>query len=146
VYEYLSQARSTRKQGGPILYERSDAHRCFATYLFNPCLRVLVAWDKYHRESETFTGATPIAMNNEQRTTKSLHILTYRYNIFLSLKRCGEIEKNDRKNKELLQPSEYFSRTSLQLPFQPFSTRRDSWLKNYPTESHSKSRKINIRH
>jgi len=44
---YLSQARSTRKQGGSVLYERLDAHRCFAIYFFNPCLRVLVAWDKY---------------------------------------------------------------------------------------------------
>ena len=47
ILSYLSQARSTRKQGGSILYERSDAHRCFAIYFFNPCLRVLVAWDKY---------------------------------------------------------------------------------------------------
>ena len=34
---------------GIYLYERSDPHGCFAIYFFNPCLRVLLAWDKYHR-------------------------------------------------------------------------------------------------
>jgi len=53
---YLSQARSSRKQGGSILYERSDAHGCFAIYFFNPCLRVLAAWDKYWILSFTGVG------------------------------------------------------------------------------------------
>jgi len=51
----------------------------------------------YHRESETFTGAPPIATNNRV----FLHIPAYRY----FFKQCKEIEKNDRKNKNLLQPS-----------------------------------------
>jgi len=44
---YLSQERSARKLGHSILYECSDVHRCFAIYIFNLCLWVLVAWDKY---------------------------------------------------------------------------------------------------
>jgi len=35
------------KIGGDHLYGRSDTHRCFAIYFFNPCFRVLMAWDKY---------------------------------------------------------------------------------------------------
>ena len=37
------------KMGGDHLYGRSDAHRCFVIYFFNPCFRVLMAWDKYHK-------------------------------------------------------------------------------------------------
>jgi len=44
---YLSQGRSAHKLGESILYECSDVHRCFAIYIFNLCLWVLVAWDKY---------------------------------------------------------------------------------------------------
>ena len=36
------------KMGGDHLYGRSDTHRCFPIYFFNPCFRVLMAWDKYH--------------------------------------------------------------------------------------------------
>src|SRR5437868_6906689 len=41
---YLSLAISTRKQGGIILYELSDTHRCFAVYLSfsDPYFRVRV--------------------------------------------------------------------------------------------------------
>ena len=35
------------KMGGDHLYGRSDTHRCFNIYFFNPCFRVLMAWDKY---------------------------------------------------------------------------------------------------
>ena len=45
--EYSSQARSTRKQGGLILFERSDNCRGFIIQKSNPCFRVLVAWDEY---------------------------------------------------------------------------------------------------
>jgi len=44
---YSSQARSTRKQGGSILYERSDNCRGFIIQKSNPCFRVLLAWDEY---------------------------------------------------------------------------------------------------
>jgi len=32
--------------GGHILSGRSDAHRYFTVYLFDPCFRVLLAWDE----------------------------------------------------------------------------------------------------
>ena len=35
------------KQQEYILYWRSDTYRCFAIYFFNPCFRVLMAWDKH---------------------------------------------------------------------------------------------------
>jgi len=44
---YSSPSRSTRKQGGYILYGRSDTHRHFAIYVFNPCFRVLHEGDEY---------------------------------------------------------------------------------------------------
>ena len=34
------------KMGEDILYWRSDTHRAFTIYFFNPCFRILVAWDK----------------------------------------------------------------------------------------------------
>ena len=34
------------KMGGDHLYGRSDTHRCFNIYFFNPCFRVLIAWHK----------------------------------------------------------------------------------------------------
>jgi len=43
---YSSPSRSTRKQGGYILYGRSDTHRHFAIYVFNPCFRVLHEGDE----------------------------------------------------------------------------------------------------
>ena len=45
-HRYSSQARSIRKQRGSISYERSGTHRCFAIYIFNPCLRAFLTWDK----------------------------------------------------------------------------------------------------
>ena len=32
---------------GDHLYGGTDTHGCFAIYFFNPCFRVLMAWDKY---------------------------------------------------------------------------------------------------
>jgi len=34
------------KMEGDHLYGGTDMHRCFAMYLFNPCCRVHMAWDK----------------------------------------------------------------------------------------------------
>ena len=34
------------KMGGDHLYGRSDTHRCFVIYFFNPRFRVLMTWDK----------------------------------------------------------------------------------------------------
>ena len=81
MLEYLSQARSTRKQGGFILYERSDAHRCFAIYFFNPCLRVLLAWDKYlaprdpqpHFPLRSTTGSDIVSAGSSNPAAKLHH-------------------------------------------------------------------------
>jgi len=35
------------KMKGDHLYGGTDTHGCFAIYFFNPCFRVLMAWDKY---------------------------------------------------------------------------------------------------
>jgi len=34
------------KMKGDHLYGGTDTHGCFAIYFFNPCFRVLMAWDK----------------------------------------------------------------------------------------------------
>ena len=31
-----------------VEYGRSDKGRGFAIYIFNPCLRIFLAWDEYH--------------------------------------------------------------------------------------------------
>ena len=44
---------------GDHLYGGTDTHGCFAIYFFNPCFRVLMAWDKYpiiERENRDKTG------------------------------------------------------------------------------------------
>ena len=38
---------------GDHLYGGTDTHGCFAIYFFNPCFRVLMAWDKYYRYLST---------------------------------------------------------------------------------------------
>jgi len=34
------------KMGG-IISMGANTHRCFAIYFFNPCFRILIAWNKY---------------------------------------------------------------------------------------------------
>ena len=41
------------KMEGDHSYGGTDTHGCFAIYFFNPCFRVLMAWDKYHTGAGT---------------------------------------------------------------------------------------------
>ena len=55
ILEYLGRVIETGeghkypKMKGDHLYGRTDMHGCIAipVYFFNPCFRVLMAWDKY---------------------------------------------------------------------------------------------------
>jgi len=38
---------------GDHSYGGTDTHGCFAIYFFNPCFRVLMAWDKYDYSTST---------------------------------------------------------------------------------------------
>jgi len=44
------------KMEGDHSYGGTDTHGCFAIYFFNPCFRVLMAWDKYLEPSNTGYG------------------------------------------------------------------------------------------
>jgi len=46
--EVLVPGHKYPKMKGNHLYGGTDTHGCFAIYFFNPCFRVLMAWDKYH--------------------------------------------------------------------------------------------------
>jgi len=56
-----------------------------------------INWGIYHRESETFTGATPIGTSNEDFKHSSMPVSFYPLNNAKKLKKMT-------KNKELLQP------------------------------------------
>jgi len=50
---------------GDHLYGGTDMHGCFAIYFFNPCFRVLMAWDKYHQSQ--FTGPSRAVLSAEYK-------------------------------------------------------------------------------
>ena len=58
LFNLLVPGHKYPKMKGDHLYGGTDTHGCFAIYFFNPCFRVLMAWDKYVL-SLTITAGVP---------------------------------------------------------------------------------------